>query len=216
MRLNNSSFKRNLHTNLTASVILISAMLIGAVVFIHIWKQAPIGNLTRDFAVIGELPIYTGMLSQVGLFFWSATTAICFFSTTLLPQKISLCRFRYFLMASGFMTLSLGLDDAFLLHEDVMPKLGFPEKLVLAIYVVLMIIGFLKFYPLIIETDFIFLGASLLFFSASITVDFLTSVEADILFLLEDGAKFMGIVCWFIYFFSVGQFAVRLRDAHLK
>jgi len=53
-----------------------------------------------------------GFLSQVGIFFWAAAVAICFYTVLLVPAQEWQKEVRYFLVSSGLVTLMpmLGLD----------------------------------------------------------------------------------------------------------
>src|SRR3972149_2923417 len=67
-------------------ILVVSAILIGAVVFLRLVKGIPTGDLTNDPSEIGGLPAYAGFLSQIGIFFWSASATVCFFCVTVLPR----------------------------------------------------------------------------------------------------------------------------------
>ena len=107
------------------------------------------------------------------------------------------------------LTLYLGLDDVFLLHEKVFPRLGVPEEVVLCSYPVFMLFYLFWFYPVILKTEYILLGIALLFFGISVTIDLFDPSDIDIFFLLEDGVKLVGIVSWLAYFFRVGMDVVQ-------
>ena len=66
------SFLNQLKTNLLKILIILvlSLFLIGLVVIFHIWKDVPIGHLTRDTTTIADIPAYIGFFSQIGFLFW--------------------------------------------------------------------------------------------------------------------------------------------------
>ena len=82
-------------------VFTVSALCIGGVLFLHYWKGIPIGKLTRDPAAIGELPVYTGFLSQIGIFFWSASAMVCLFCARILSKQAKHHRLKSFLYVSA-------------------------------------------------------------------------------------------------------------------
>ena len=49
------------------------------------------------------------------------------------------------------------IDDCFMLHEDVLPGLGIPQKVVFLFYGVLVLIYLVKFREIILKTPFILL-----------------------------------------------------------
>lgn len=188
--------KPNLTTILFAFIT--SAILIGLVLLIHFQIQIPIGRLTRDPVAIVEAPVYTGFFSQLGIFFWAFSAAICLFCALLMPK--SELRIKSFYFFSGLLVLLLGLDDIFLLHEVVFPFLGIPEKITLLTYVVLALIYGITFFTVILQTDFILLVIAALFFGISVGLD-LSHITGINPYLWEDGAKMIGIVSWFSYLF---------------
>jgi hypothetical protein len=175
-----------------------------------VWFGIPSGVLVRDpIAVVGGA-WYTGFLSQLGIFVWAAAAVSCALAATLLTGRM-----RLFFIASAALTLLLGLDDAYLLHEYALPNaLGIDEVFVYVIYVGLTITYFSLFIRQILLTEYTLLAMAFSFFAFSIVMD-----VADVYFLgsqlLEDGAKFVGIVSMAAYYFRTavqGIAEVRLSD----
>ncbi|MEO1208639.1 MAG: hypothetical protein AAFX78_03770 [Cyanobacteria bacterium J06638_20] len=156
--------------------------------------------LTRDPVAIARLPAYSGMFSQIGLLLWATSVAICLFSSKLLANRISFSKVRRFLFISGILTLMVELDDVFLLHEDVFPSMGIPEKLVLGVYGISMLLYLLKFFPILLKTEYAFFLMALVGFGSSIFLDVILPPGLHYI-ALEDGAKLVGIVFWTIYFY---------------
>jgi len=102
------------------------------------------------------------------------------------------------------------LDDAFLLHEAVLPTWGVPEKVVLLCYLGLVAFHLLKSFSTIRKTDYALLGVALVCFGISVAIDGAYRLIGE-QYLLEDGAKLVGIISWFLYFFQVGRVAANLR-----
>lgn len=184
-----------------------SMVLICMVLILHFWQGIPIAKLTRDPVSTFKAPFYIGLLSQVGIFFWSASVAVCMMSVQILSKYQDNRRIKRFLLVSGLLSLMLGLDDVFLLHEQVFPYLGIPEKLVYSSYAGFVLFHLVRFYSVILETEYILLGMSFFFFGVSITLDLLNIPGLDP-HIFEDSAKLVGIVSWLSYFFRVGVFAI--------
>lgn len=184
------------------------SVIIGKALLINRRMGAPFGNLTRDITAICDLPFYTGFISQVGILLWSASTAICFFGSQIASSRQCGARWQRFFFFSGLLSLLLGIDDAFLLHEEVMPKLGISEKLVFISYACFLLFYLIKFRSIILlKTDNVFLKFSLFFFAVSILLDFLPIEEIDP-YLIEDTAKFTGIMLWLAYFWHAAKLAL--------
>jgi hypothetical protein len=92
------------------------------------------------------------------------------------------------------------MDDFILLHEEVLPTyFGIPEPLTLAVYAsatVLYLWCFRQFHR-VMETQLLL--AALGFFGVSVVADLVDVDNGWWGVLLEDGAKFTGIVVWATY-----------------
>ncbi len=178
-------------------VCFISFSTIGAIFLFHAVGQVPLEVLTRDIVSTGHLPVYTGLLSQLGIFIWVATAAICLFASQVLIGKGNQ---RYLIIASAI-SLYLGIDDAFLLHESVFPAIGIHQKIVVASYGLLMALFVWNYWKTLLSTDFLLMAIAFICFATSILIDsFLWNSSSLITNLLEDGAKFVGLVAWITYF----------------
>lgn len=187
--------------------VVVSLLLIGSVQFMHVWKDIPVGHLTRDPTSVISSPPYIGFLSQVGIFFWAASAAVCLFGISALARCQDSLETRRFLILSGVLTLLLGLDDVFLLHERGYPAIGVSEKMVFLVYAGLLLSGLVRFHALILRTEYVLLGMALGCFAVSLGVDLLIP-QGRGLHLYEDGAKLTGVVFWFAYHFRTGLHAV--------
>lgn len=198
------------------TITIVSAVLLGAVVFLHFWKNIPVGKLTGDpIALAAGLPVYSGFLSQIGILLWSAAASICFFCGKILhPNRVDKGLNR-FLIVSGVFTLWLALDDMFMLHETVLPHIGIPQNVVLGGYVVFTLAYLFAFRRTILETNFLPLVFSLCFFAVSVTLDVFKPFKFSITFF-EEGAKLVGLVGWAVYFIGVGEYAMGLASEKQK
>jgi hypothetical protein len=190
---------RKVYTPLV-SILLISSFFLGVVLLLHWWKRIPLGVLTSDPTTLMGYPFYMGFLSNLGILFWSATTAICLFSARLLSRRGTVSPWAPYLYMSGFLTLLLTCDDLFILHEEVLPNyLGLPEHLVYGVYLGLVLIYLIRFRHVILETEYPLFGLALIALSLSVTMDF-CPLPGDSPYLVHEGMKFIGIVSWLIYF----------------
>jgi hypothetical protein len=198
-----------------ALVVFVGALFLGKVVLLHLVEGIPIGNLTRDPVAVAGLPAYTGYLSQVGILFWSAAAAISIFCAVNIRQDASSHGLRAFLVCSGLLTLMLGFDDAFLIHEEVLPHAGVPEKVVFAGYGSLFGLFLCRFFRLIAQTEFVVLAFALSLFGFSVSMDswlpsgLVEGSDEDFLYLLEDGTKLTGVIGWLAYLVLVAREAIR-------
>ncbi|WP_241210346.1 hypothetical protein [Vibrio ichthyoenteri] len=106
-----------------------------------------------------------------------------------------------FLFSGGMISLILLLDDCFMLHEVIYPEwLGIPEKAVMASYALILLAYLFQFRRKILSSDVTLLLVFFTTFGFSAVVDNLLPISLlSLHFLLEDGAKFIGIMSWFGY-----------------
>lgn len=189
-------------------VFLISSLLVGMMLVLHVWQEIPIGDMVRDPTAVAGVSIYIGFLSQFGIFFWAGAATVCLFSAIVLRPGPGRYDTRFFLLMSGLLSLILGFDDVFLLHEAFFPHIGIPELFIFSCYGLFVFYYLLRFYRTILNTDFLLLGMALGFFALSVLLDLLDPqfLDPD---LWEDGAKVVGIVSWLIYYLRTGFVAIR-------
>ncbi|WP_244860757.1 hypothetical protein [Aromatoleum petrolei] len=190
-----------------ALIAVASAVPIGIVLLLRVWKGVPIHLLTSDVTSIAGVPAYTGFLSQLGIFVWAGAAAICFFCARLLAARSDAQEERRFLFVSGLLTVVLAFDDLFLLHEEFFPSLGIPEKGVFVAYAAFVLFHLVSFRRLILRTDYILLAIAFAAFAVSVGLDLVNPAGINP-YLYEDSAKFVGVVSWLGYFFRAGSGAL--------
>lgn len=193
-------------------IVVVSAIPLFAAVLLHSWKGMDYGALVRDPVVVANAHVWTGFISQLGIFFWAGAAAICFLASAALTRISVYQEIRRFLLASGALTLFLGLDDIFLFHEEVFPGyLGIPESLLYAVYVGWVSYYLFRFRFAILDTEYLLLLAALSGFALSVLSDLLNGP-----FLYEDGVKLIGLVAWLTYYSRTSYFAIRRAIARAR
>jgi hypothetical protein len=86
--------------------------------------------------------------------------------------------------------------------------LGIPEKVIYGSYALFIPYFLIRFYKFILETSFFLLGIAFFFFAFSVISDLLEPQFIDH-YLVEDGAKFIGIICWLIYFSETAKVSLQ-------
>jgi len=93
----------------------------------------PAELLTPDPNTVAGQPAYVGLFSTLGVMLWGAASAVCFLAAAAVRRAGRGTRVA-FLVATGALCLVAGVDDAALFHENVAPRLGVPQAVVLAVY----------------------------------------------------------------------------------
>jgi len=186
----------------------IGTAVFGAVVSLKVWKNVSFAFLSRDIVSIGDLPAYAGFMSQLGVILWFAAATVCIIGAKVLAVQQRFLNFQQFLWFSGLLTILLGLDDAFLLHERFLPNMGIPEKVIMTFYGSIVAAYACRFLHTILSTQYVVLVSALMFFGVSISLDLFPIANIDP-YLFEDGAKMVGIIAWFVYFYQTTMTAIR-------
>ncbi|MDJ0612932.1 MAG: hypothetical protein QNJ29_04595 [Rhizobiaceae bacterium] len=137
-----------------------------------------------------------GFVSTAGILLWAATAAIGLFVAAVLFLTQAKVQTILFPLFCGLLTGWIGLDDAFLLHETVLPSFGVPQNLVISIYLILGCSYAALNIRQILRRDFWILAMGATALAISIAVDVVFHSLNPMLVLLEDSAKFFGIFCW--------------------
>lgn len=194
-----TSIKKLLLVLFSASIILVAIAIISQI------YQVSISKLTSDPMAIAGIHPLSGMLSNLGVILWCAAT----FSSAL---AAAILRFKgekkiyLFLFYSSLLSAYLMLDDLFQFHEDLSSQIGLNQKVIYVLLGTAVISYFIYFRKILLQTNIILFLIALAFLFLSILADTVIyklfgSQLGDWLYLIEDGAKWIGIVFWSYYFF---------------
>jgi len=160
-----------------------------------------IREVLRDPAQQTGLSSFLGFVSNIGVWLWVSSAAICCFS---LLTNYSRVRggSKELIVLLGLLSMLLAVDDFFLLHERYVYQKG-----IFLFYAVFALTILIRHYRKIIEIDgFTFLLAGLLL-GSSVEIDIYQRkipLEYVHVQLIEEGCKFVGAAIWL---FFVGQAA---------
>lgn len=162
-----------------------------------------IGKITRDPAqAVGHHP-FVGLLSNIGLLLWCASSAICVFCFAALRHDATKRNVAALLLAAASISSILLLDDYFLLHDFVVPTyLHVSEKAVYGVYGIGAFAFLMGFQSTIVRTEYVILALAFVFFALSTLFDVIPAYVPGH-FLFEDGFKLLGIMSWVCYFTRV-------------
>ena len=163
----------------------------------------PMADITRDMAQIGGIHPLSGILSNLGIILWCATAATCLFSALVLRSGPSDA--YYFLLSSAGLSAALLIDDFFAVHDFLAERyLHIDEKVVIAALGVATVVLLVAFRPtIILKTHYRLLLLAPGFFAISVGADAFDDRLWRLgqwQYLLEDGAKWLGIAGWCSYY----------------
>ena len=170
-----------------------TSLILLVVVVIQQVSGLPFPWFTKDPAAItGQFPLL-GVLSTLGILGWTIGASVALFAAMLLPAPDP---HRSLLLGFSGLTLLLGFDDAFLIHEEIAPRfLRIPEEGLMAGYAGLALFLLFVHKDTIWATAWWLLGAAGIFLATSILIDFLFAYGATQT-SVEDTFKFIGIASW--------------------
>lgn len=137
---------------------------------------------------------FRGILSNIGIFLWICTGAICLFSAWLTSGRAESAVLRRLLIAGGVLSLMLAADDGLMLHDRIKHQLRF-----YAVYAGVAGYIVLRFFRELQSLDFVALVLSGGCLAMSIFVD-LIQMDIPLKYqysqFFEEGFKFVGIIGW--------------------
>jgi len=179
-----------------------------------------IENLTRDPVAVAQVPIYVGMFSNLGVMLWAATAAVALFRYLLFRTQGHATGLRTpstirYILSIGLLTTFAALDDMFLFHEQIAPRLfGMVEEAVFVGYIVVVAALAVGFRRNILHSYYGPLIVAAACFAASMALDavpWLSALfEPVVETVVEDALKLLGIIWWCSY---VVQLCLNARRA---
>lgn len=175
-----------------------------ALIWLGLQDRWPIEMVTRDVTSAARVPFYTGALSQVGIVLWSGALFICAFAGWLVAHREEQRSEALLFLFGAAVTGMFLTSDLFLVHELLAPRMGIPEQVVLSSYVLVAFSMVVVCRKPIVRAPFAWLIFAFAFLGTSVVVDQVGVVgvvyESSLHFLIEDGAKILGIGGWLLFF----------------
>jgi hypothetical protein len=163
-------------------------------------RDIPVTDLLRDPTATLDGPWYTGIVSTTGVALWASTAAICLLTMAAKPGGEA----RSLLLAGAVISLILGADDAYLIHETVKNAIGIPSPVTIAAYGVVAILLIRPAWRyLMARPDVSVFFAALALFALSVILDGAGELDLPtppLSAVIEDMAKFLGIATWLTFF----------------
>lgn len=155
-----------------------------------------IKEIIKEAPQITKTSSFLGFLSNIGVWIWISSAAICFFTVIKNNPKITRLH-KELLSLLGSFSILLAIDDFFMIHDRYVE-----QEICYSIYALLAIAILIRHNKMIIRIDGLafLLAGSLL--ASSIFIDLIQSripFEKYFVQSIEEGFKFLGIATW-LYF----------------
>lgn len=187
---------------IVATVVLASGALLALAAAVSIVKGVSVALILDDPLAVYDANPLTGAISNLGVTLWSATAGLSFLTASVLRDRGAGRESVAFFFWSGIVTVALLLDDLFEVHDVIGPRwFHLPQPGFYVAYVVITAAYLWRFRQFLLRSDYLLLVLVGVLFGLSIVLD----LEDDVLpmqELFEDGAKFVGIALWLVYFGS--------------
>ena len=141
------------------------------------------------------------MLSNWSVILWITTAVICLFGAVILKKQNTPKDTLRFIIGSGLLSLFLGIDDLYRLHDKIFPRMFHaPESFFYLLYFFTFLIYLMFFTTQILKYDYLLFGAAffLLVISRRIAV---IIPFFDQFMTTGDMLKYFGIVFWLAFFY---------------
>lgn len=179
------------------------------------WSGAPVSAFTRDIAAIADINPLNGVVSSMGMILWAAATAVAAFAAWM--SRSGSVPSKQCLATTAGLSGVLLIDDLFMIHEVFFGQvLGLSEIFAFGLYGLLALLWLGYWYRQILELPLTALWLSALAFGISFAADALDAAAllgADYGYLVEDGAKLIGIVNWVVFVWLSARYALSPQAA---
>jgi len=205
------------------SLILFVKIFIPPLLFLVIMKvfslssDINLGVLAREPLKLKYGEPFFGIISNIRIIIWCATSAILLFSARISSERKRPEQQTLFFFFSGLLSLLLLLDDFFMLHDSIFPYFFNIDEIFFYSFYALSIIALFYFYhELILNSDYVFFIFAFILLALSGVFDFASEHGYKLLNyslgLIQEWLKFLGVIAWFAYFIRTSHKYIILHD----
>ena len=176
-------------------------------------RDRPFGFYSREPSEFLDANVTMGALAHIGVLVWWGAGVAGLIGGFVL-WRAGAREAAGALLAGGAITMVFAFDDLLRIHEGVAPTVGIPKRVMYGLYLAGTVAWLWAFRDYLLRrTEWLLLAAAFILLSFSVAVDVLFVERRR--HLLEDGAKFLGIATWALYFVrtSLAELATRMRAA---
>lgn len=189
------------------SLVLIILGMGASLLLAAIWSPVPLEYLFREPYSIGHIPLYVGLISNIGALLWCCTIGICLFAYLIARKHARCAAAGNMLLFPAVFSAVLLLDDVLMIHERLIgPLLPNGQMVTYLVYGFAAGYFMYRYRTALLGSNLGVLLLSIGLLGASAGMDVLKEVfsisvvPARHHLLVEDGLKLIGIATWLYYF----------------
>lgn len=180
-----------------------AGFVLAGVFVLSILSDLTVWHLVTDPAAAFRFPPWAGVLSWLGIFVLIAVSAVCLVGWHLSADDDR----RRMLLSFGLLSLALAFDDAFVIHDFVLPQvLGVDEIVMFGLYAVAFAAAGWMHRRSILDSEWLLLATAVGLMGLSVALDVLVPVQEmsreqqHLQAFIEESLKFGGFLFWMLYF----------------
>lgn len=190
-----------------------AAVVVGAFALVGELTGVPFRDFSKDPVETLVVVYYIGYLAHAVMLVWY-TGAVAALVAGVALRATGHRSASTMLLAGGALTTLMVLDDVFLLHENVYPRLGMPEQLTYPVYG-LLTLAFAWWFRRRLRTELVILGAAYVAWVAAAGFELGQELYGIHHHLGEDGGKAVGAALWTAFMIRIAlvELTTALRGA---
>lgn len=160
-------------------------------------------EIIRDTAQITEHSSFLGFLSNIGIWLWISSVAICFFAVASRRGELGK-NHKQLLVLSGLLSLTLAVDDFFMIHDRYVN-----QYICYLFYIIFAGLLLVKHYGAILKIDvltFLLMGFFLMASIGTDTIQRFLPFEYSNTQIFEEGFKFLGAATWLYFNYKAASY----------
>ena len=139
---------------------------------------------------------YYGAASNLGVLVWTVGASVAAAAAFVLWRRGADRNETLFFAAAAILTGAVAVDDLYMVHEIVLPRLGVPQTLILAAYGAAGVAYLVVFRKRLLASGGWAFLLAIVALGLSIGVDAVIKHQPEAIMVAEDAAKFFGSCLW--------------------
>lgn len=175
--------------------------LVGAFVVVGLLSGVAFATFSRDPAEAAAVVYYTGYLALAVMLVWQTAAAVALLGGLVL-RRAGHRQASTMLLVGGALTELMVIDDVFMLHENIYPRIGMPEAGTYILYGVLTV-AFAWSFRRQLGADLLLLAGAAAFWVGAAIFELRQEAFGIFNHIGEDGLRAVGAILWAAFMIRV-------------